>query len=153
MAATPYRYVSRQEIIARQGDTFVTSQSDRDLDGSGDLDAIAAAVVDAEAECDSYIATKYTLPLTGVTGPDNAPTALKRIVMDIAIYRLAREHDVLTEETTNRYNAAVRWLELVAKGTVTLVDVGTVNVPLVGGLAYIDSGERLMSRRKLRGLY
>lgn len=142
-------YVSRQDIIDREGDTFVTTQADRDLDNSGDLDAIDDAIVDAESECDSYIAVRYTLPL-GLT-PATCPGALKRHCMDITVYFLAREHDVLTEETTNRYKAAIAWLEKLAKGTAMLVGIDATVAPTVGGGVTRYGPDRVMSRSKLRG--
>lgn len=65
-----------------------------------------AAIADASEEADSYIAVSYSLPLPAV------PAALKRVVCDIARYRL---HSLQpTEEVKQRYEDAIAWLKRIA---------------------------------------
>lgn len=81
------------------------------------------AIADAGAEIDGYIGKRYRVPLAA------APPVLQKYAKDIAVYNLVSRTgiDESKREKTilNRYNAAIRYLELVAKGSVDIgVDEG-----------------------------
>jgi phage gp36-like protein len=151
-------YVSAAGIIERYGQEAVVFAADADNTGLPDTLALTRAIQDAEAEVDSYIGVVYDLPLPDVTdipAPDSnvaVPAVLRRIVTDIAIYRMATEHDRLTEEKRQRSVDALAWLKMVAGGQISL-GVET-SVPAVGGSGAIRYGEeRLFTRAKTRGLF
>lgn len=80
------------------------------------------ALTDAAALIDSYIGRRYLLPLS-VT-----PQVLIPYALDIARYRLDRIRN--REDVRLRYEDAIKWLEMIAKGTLTLgTDVAT-NTPV-----------------------
>lgn len=76
---------------------------------------VAKALVDAEAEVNSYVAVRYTLPLP------STPVLLTTAVCDIARFRLY--NDRATDEVKYRYERQVKWLEHLAAGKV-LLDFG-----------------------------
>lgn len=70
------------------------------------------ALSDADATIDSYLAARYPLPLVNVL------PILNRFACDIVRYFL---HDTSPlDEVTNRYKEAIRFLEKVSKGEITL---------------------------------
>jgi phage gp36-like protein len=76
---------------------------------------IQTHLTDASQEIDSYIEARFALPLT------DAPAILTRICCDIAMYRmesLRPVHDL--EDVRKRYEDAIRMLEKVARGELTL---------------------------------
>lgn len=73
---------------------------------------LTAALGEASAEMDTFIAVAYALPLP------STPAFLKTVCCDIARYRLW--DNSATEEVRNRYVDAVAWLKRLAKGEATL---------------------------------
>lgn len=93
------------------------------------------ALTDASALIDSYLARRYLLPLASV------PQVLIPYCLDIARYKLDRIRS--REDVRQRYEDAIKWLEMVASGKVYLA-VDTSNVPVpqaesVGMVAYGSS--------------
>lgn len=120
------QYISKQVIIDRYGEDFLSRMADRNDDQDLDEDPVDRAIRDAESEADSYIGVVYTLPLPGVTDredPENnssVPYSLRRVCVDIAVYRLVAEHDELTKERRKRYDDAIVWLTKVSESKVSL---------------------------------
>lgn len=85
--------------------------ADEGVDGY-DNAKVAAALSEAAAEMDTFIAVAYALPLP------STPAFLKTVCCDIARYRLW--DNSATEEVRNRYVDAVAWLKKLAKGEATL---------------------------------
>lgn len=80
---------------------------------------IEAAVESANAIVDGYLGGRYTLPLAEVPG------VLQLHASRIARYELHDQH--APDEVRRRYDDAIRYLEKVARGTVTITtDSGTV---------------------------
>lgn len=75
---------------------------------------VAKAIADADGEIDGYLGTKYTLPLAPV------PAIIRKCSVDIAIYNLFSRRGGSTETRSERYKAAARFLEQVAKGSISL---------------------------------
>ena len=77
-----------------------------------------AALEGASGTADGYLRAKFKLPLTAVT------TDLTRAVCQVAAYDLLSVRGFNPEQGSDinvrsRYEDAIRWLEQVAKGTVT----------------------------------
>lgn len=141
-------YATQTDAVDRYGEAFVLQVADRDGDGSlADpelVQAVTDALVDATAEIDTHIGARYDLPLP------STPTVLVRICVDIAIYRLANEAGVLSEEIRQRYEDAIMLLKRIAEGKASL----GLEVPAPSGRApaLLSSAPRVMSRRTLRGV-
>ena len=73
------------------------------------------AIAQADAEIDSYCGSKYTVPFTTV------PDIVKKISVDIAIYNLySRRVEEIPETRADRYKNAIRQLEGIAKGLISI---------------------------------
>ena len=112
------------------------------------------ALVDAGNEADTYIAQRYDLPLPLV------PPVLRGKVVDIAVWNLFARRGLgdADEVVRERYKNAVRWLEQLALGKVSLPlpisgggDDGSGGGTPQAGSASIRSQPRIFDRDKLRG--
>jgi phage gp36-like protein len=108
-------YCTKQNLIDRFDEAELIQLTDGPL-GTIDDDVINAAIADADAEINSYL-TAYDLPLAVV------PVNFLRIAADIARYYLYEDQP--TETVTKRYDDAIKYLMMIAKGTIIL-DTGIV---------------------------
>lgn len=135
-------YATSIDLVNRFGETELIQLSDRASTGAINTVVVAAKLADADAEIDGYLAGRYTLPLAAV------PLALVRIACDVARYHLYDDRP--TEQVSQRYKDAIRFLEMVAKGNVQLgVDSGG-GVPAVTASPEHVSNEPVFSRVTLR---
>lgn len=95
-------YASRQQLIDAMGQEAVDQREE--MLGVGAADR---SLTDAAAEIDSYLCTKYTVP---VPTSDN----MARIAVQIAQYRLLG--DAATDRARQDYDDAIRWLKDVQAG-------------------------------------
>jgi phage gp36-like protein len=124
-----------------------------DDDGTGVINQpiIDKAVEDAEAEINSYAEQLYTLPFNPV------PKIVRKLAVDITLYHLfsRRGFDSSDESADSiilkRYKDAVKFLENLAKGVVT---IGAINQGLPSTSAQpatIQGPPRMFNRRKMEG--
>lgn len=143
-------YATQQNITDLYGLDTLDRLADRDGEGSADPAKVARALDDASALIDGYIATRVTLPLATV------PAVLRNLCVDIAMYRLATDAGLLSDDARARYEDAVRFLRDVSAGKAAIPQ------PVAPGSAVtetaspqtvvIDSEPRLFSRGSMRGL-
>ena len=107
-------YATADQFETQFGVEELLIASDREGDGDTDTDVITSALLTASQEIDSYISTRYSLPLASV------PDILIRICGDVAMFRLSTTSHAMTEEKERRYTQAVAWLKDVARGTASL---------------------------------
>lgn len=112
---------------------------------------IDEAIADADGEIDGYLAKRYAVPLSPV------PKVINKFSKDIAVYNLFSRMgiDEGTGEKTylNRYNAAVKFLTLVAEGKVSIgadADGDPSSAAAIGFSA--KSNPRLFTRGQMRGM-
>jgi len=131
-------YASQQALIERFGYQELLNLSDRVGAGIIGAGVIDSALLDADAEINSYLAGRYNLPLTQVS------QELLRIACDITRYRL---YDILaTEAVKIRYDDAIKKLRDVSKGVASL-GMDQVNQPVaVNGGAVINSSVKDFGR-------
>lgn len=112
---------------------------------------VEEAIIDADAEIDGYLARRYNVPLSP------APRVLNKFSKDIAVYNLMSRVgiDEQDREKTylNRYNAAVKFLEGVAKGTISIGtgDMGDTQTQAAQKDFRIAHSERLFTRTSMKG--
>ena len=134
------------------GDTFIEDPVQREeLAGP----VIDTAVRDADAEIDGYLAKRYPVPRSVPVCP-RLPKVISKFSKDIAVYNLFSRIgiDEGTDQKTylNRYNAAVKFLTLVADGKVSLgVEADTPAMAAAAGFT-VKSSPRLFSRDRMRGM-
>ncbi len=117
-----------------------------DDDGLGvvDTEIVAAAIDDADALIDSYLETRYPLPLATV------PVLLGRLSADIAsFYLYGRRPEFETpKRIESGHSAALRLLEKIQNGQVSL---GAQVAPPTSGPSYTTSG-RIFTRDTLKDM-
>jgi len=107
-------YATQADIEALYGADALTGVADRDGDGVADAGAVAAALVRASDEIDLHVGAAYALPLAAT------PPQLVQLACDIALYRLALDGGVRTDEHRTRYDDAVAVLKRIADGKARL---------------------------------
>lgn len=135
-------YATAQDIINRYGNDHLLLIADRDNDGEVDASVVEQAAADADAEIDAYLAGRYVLPMPEV------PAVLQRLAVDIMVYRLTPTADTGTETIKSRYELAVKMLDKISKGTISL-GLPTVATPASSNGAVVLAGPR---RRFSRGV-
>jgi phage gp36-like protein len=128
-------YATLADLTTRYGEDEIRQRSDHAGIGSIDTAVVNQALADASAEIDAYLSGRFTLPLATV------PPHLVRICCAIARYRLW--DDAMPERVRVEYQDAVRLLESIAKGMVTL----GLSIEPVSGLSEARPGDdRVFSR-------
>ena len=129
-------YAAQQDMIDRFGNAEVVALSDRNQDGLIDAAVVTRAIADAGVEIDGYLAGRYALPLPLV------PSLLNGVCCDIARYRLCGADVQETDAIRNRYKDAVKMLEAMRDGKLTLgLDPANNNVG-TGNTVLINNGVR-----------
>lgn len=108
-----------------------------------DSDIVSDAITQADAEIDSYLGVRYSLPLS------STPEVIKNLSVDITIYNLYCRRDLCPDIRLKRYQAAIRWLENLAKG---LVELNIDGVEVSAGAQTtmdVDCQDRVFSRELL----
>lgn len=132
-------YAIQQDIIDRYDqEQLLIVAGDDDI---VDAEKVTRAINDASAEIDTYLAAKYQLPLPTV------PTVLVRLAVDIAMYRMASDADVATEERRQRFDDAIKLLRSMSEGKVKLGVQQTP--PSSNGAVLVNSQPRRFNRGRL----
>ena len=112
-------YIAQADLVPGLLQEQDLVQLTNDSDGP-DPDTVVDAVVDqaildAEAEVDGYLGTRYALPLQTV------PRIVKTLAARVAVYKLrSRRPNTLTEDQTSDYDRATKMLVKISEGVVTL---------------------------------
>lgn len=131
------------------GDTFEEDKEEREANIGPIIDM---AIGDADAEIDGYLAKRYRVPFFPV------PRVLNKFSKDIAIYNLFSRAGIDEGESEknylNRYNAAIKFLTLVAKGDVNIGTGEDGDDPASAAATGFAqrSNPRLFSREQMRGM-
>ena len=135
-------YATLAGLISRFGETELVQLTDRTGANAIDTAVVDRAIADAAAEIDGYLQGRYELPLATV------PAIITAYACDIARYRLF--DDRATEQVTKRYDDAIRFLKLVAKGEVQLGTAPGGDAPDTTGGPAASAEERVFTRENLQ---
>jgi phage gp36-like protein len=108
-------YCTAEDIAELYGETArVVMRSDADR---AQLDVVRAtrAIASADAEIDSYLVGRYSVPVTPT------PALLKQLSIDIALYRMALTMPHRSDEMRQRYEDALKTLDKLAAEKIDLV--------------------------------
>ncbi len=130
-------YCTHQNLIDRFTEEELIQLTDTSNSGAIDYTVLDAAITDASAEIDGYLA-KYPLPLAVV------PTILTRLCCDIARYFLY--DDMAPEPIEKRYERAIEYLQRVAAGKISLGIDNQGQQPTPSEGAMMESGGRVFGR-------
>ena len=125
-------------------ETAIIQLTDDENTGSVNQARVDEAIAQADAEIDSYCGGRYTVPFTTV------PDIVKKISVDIAIYNLySRRVEEIPETRAERYKNAMRQLEGIASGKIT-VGEPEADVPESGGVkTNTTADDRIFTKDKL----
>lgn len=132
-------YITRQQYVARFGQEELS-----ELLASGSAVSFGAAADDASAIIDSYLGSSPTS--TGTLPLDPVPARIVELAGEIARYKLWGAK--ASEQVTERYKAAIAYLEKVASGD--LVVPGSDQSPETAAPAY-TARPRVFTDDALRG--
>lgn len=141
-------YASVTEFKAGIPARDLVALTDLEVDASGVVDdsRIQAALDDASAEIDSYIAKAVSVPLAPV------PHILRVICRDLALHRLYVNIGHSMEARKSLRDDAIGFLKSVARGDASLGDGGDVAPSITSpGPAMTDGPERQITRDSLKG--
>lgn len=104
-------YTTQPAMVDRFGEVSLQQLTDRT--GSGQIDTVVLdrAIADAGTVIDGKLASRYPVPFTAV------PALIEQLASDIAFYRL---HTNPPKEVSGRYDNALRLLDSLANGSITL---------------------------------
>ena len=108
-------YSTLEDIWAQSDATDLRQLTDDTDSGTHDEAVVARAIADADEEIDGYLGSRYALPLSAVPG------VIRKYSVDIAIYNLhSRRGDTMPDIRRERYEHAVAFLGMVARGSISL---------------------------------
>jgi phage gp36-like protein len=140
-------YAQAQDMIDRYParDLIQLTNEDPNAD-TVDTDKLDTKLVDASAEIDGYLASRFQLPLT------DPPTVLAQYACRIAYYWLQTYRPLKTlERATKDYENTISTLKLIAKGEVTLGLAPDNIEPAKSQTSEVMQGpKRVFSRHKLK---
>lgn len=84
--------------------------------GNLDADVLNDAIAAADEWIDSYAQKQYAVPF------DPAPSIIKRLSAEEAVYRLKDQRDSVTDRDADKHQERIEWLENLARGRVTIGD-------------------------------
>jgi phage gp36-like protein len=135
-------YSTLTELQKRFPSDDIIDLTDDERDGEHNATAVAAAIADADAEIDTYLASRVLVPVDIASGsiPPLTVALLLKLSCDITRYNLhSRLGGAMDETVKARYDAAIRKLEQIAAGklpfdiTTVVVVVPSYGVRLSGG--------------------
>jgi len=117
---------------------------------TGEINAeiIGKAIDDAAATIDALIAGRYSLPLASI------PPILKKISIDLSIYNLFARHADSEEfkGACKRHDNAMKLLQMIADGTVTLGIAEAEGKPGFFAKSYVEGGPAQFTMNSMRSL-
>jgi phage gp36-like protein len=133
-------YATQQDMIDRYGEDDLLIAADHDGDGVADAAVVTQGLSDATDVIDAHIGARYTLPLATV------PAVLKRLCVDIALYLMSKPPSI-TEEKRKRYEDAIKLLQAISSGKVSLGISETGETVATTGGASFTAKDRVFTRR------
>ena len=145
-------YINNTDITTWMGSATVVQLTDDTGSGAADSARITEARVGAEGEVNSYLATRYAVPVD-LTGEPEVSAVLRTFVLDLAPYRLRSRRPPVPADVVRRRDEAIEWLARVASGLVQLPAALAPRGPTaLGTVAATGGGARTMTRDALEQL-
>lgn len=136
-------YAAKQDMIDRFGDEELALLTDRVNGAVVDDVVLTRALEDADAKINAYIGKRYSLPLASM------PRVILAAAADIARYGLYE--DRATETVKERHGAAIKFLESVAAGRVSLGDIASaIEIPGETGGPAVQAPDRVFTQDTLK---
>lgn len=136
-------YATQQDMIDRFAQTELVELTDRSNTGNIDTTVLNRSLSDADVLIDGYLQGRYTLPLVTV------PKVLSLYAGDIARYLLYDNQ--APEQVEKRYDDAIKFLQQVAQGKITLGLSAAGESPAEADGAQMESGGSVFKREDSTG--
>ncbi|MBN2560661.1 MAG: DUF1320 domain-containing protein [Phycisphaerae bacterium] len=142
-------YITNADIEAWLGTETYIELTDDAGSGSADPVKVDEARLGAEGEANSYLATRYRVPVDASSDAEVA-AVLRIFVLDVAAYRLHSRRPPVPEDVVRRREEAVTWLSRVASGIVQMPSATPLaENPTLGMLGRAEGSDRVMTREGL----
>ncbi len=142
-------YLTNADIDAWLGTQTVVELTDDDGNGVIDTAKLDEARLGAEGEANSYLATRYQVPVE-VSSEAEVQAVLKSFILDLVAYRLHGRRLPVPVDIVRRREEAVVWLGRVASGMVQLPSaLAVLENPALGILGQTVGPKRQMTRDAL----
>lgn len=135
-------YASQQDMVDRYGERELIALTGGLAAGVIGAANLSRALTDTAAEIDSYLAARYTVPMSPI------PDVVVMWACDIARFRLYRSD--APETVTDRYKTAIKALENTAKGLLKL-DIDPPAPEVSAGISF-SAGSSTFGGNALDGL-
>ena len=152
-------YATTAELTARfLNSTEAAFLTDVEESTTPDAAVQAEVINDSEGLIDSYLSTRYAVPVD-VSGDTVLAARLKGVTLDLAGHRLLVRQDLESDAKQRANDEAIDWLKGIAEGLVNLPSAATLpsteseNPQIAFGTAGTsDSSNRLFTRATQGGL-
>lgn len=142
-------YATVSDLATRVGSTRLDNLSSTE-DGTADSTLQQRWVTEAQSTVDSYLARRTAVPVS--TTNQNVIDLLLKLTLDIAEYSALTHKRQVNAEGKAKYDNAMKWLELFAKGDVDLPGAVPPADPTTREYYADFSGDtRVMTRDNLSG--
>jgi phage gp36-like protein len=109
-----------------------------------DAEVVNGAINKADGEIDSYVGSRYAVPLSPV------PAQVQALSVDLALHHLYARRSIVPPVRKEKYEAAVAWLRQVAAGEAVVAGVAASAPEMSREAPDIDAKTRCFSRCTLR---
>lgn len=135
-------YATTSDLTIRFGDDELLALAPDEAGTAIEQATVDAALTDADAKINSYLATRYSVPVTG-------SELLKLVACDLVRYNLYDSDAPETVET--RYKQQISWLKDIAAGRATL-GVKNTEAAITGAVVVTRTrSNRSFTRESLSG--
>lgn len=138
-------YATQDDMVKTFGERECVSLTDENMTGNINAGVMDNALQRASAEIDGYLVGRYALPFA-----DGARILTGRCC-DIARYHLATTYKITKQEIQARYDDAIRFLEKVAEGKISLGRSDNGQVIKSSSQMKFGSSQRQFGRDSTRG--
>jgi len=136
-------YATIEDLEKQIPELDLIQLTDDEGTGAADEARLSRALSDASEEIDSYLGSRMELPISPV------PPVLRKYAVDMAVHNLyARRPDMARKTVRERYRDAVRFLERVAEGKISLGAKDPSGTPASDAPAYVAT-ERVMTDERM----
>lgn len=137
-------YSTQSDLLKMIEEAVLVSLTDDSGAGAVDEDVIDRAISDADGEINGYVGSRHTVPLSTV------PDIIRKCSVDIAVKNLYQRRSNVPEDRADAYKQAVKFLEKVAEGKISLgTDDPDGSPPDDGARTHDDNPERIFTRDDL----
>lgn len=143
MADTP-RYITASDLVEKIPENVQALLTDDGTTLSKDTEILNDAILEGEGEFESYVASKYDLPVKAEDG--TVPPNVKSKIITLCKYALYQRRDAISKEIQVQYDSVIGWLKAVQAGKASIPILDTDgNVESDGELS-IDVSDQSQSQ-------